>query len=527
MPREAPHAAIWLRTRHERNGPRIRSTLDGGIQAQTQEIAQLHAADLRRRKIYGGAIVVVDHRTREVRALVGSLDFDDKEHGGQIPMFDRRRSPGSTLKPLLYALAIDRGLALPGFLVPDVPMLYGTYRPRNFDNKFSGLVTLEDALSRSLNIPFVELLRQLGVETFLGELARLGVTNARAEPGYFGLSLIVGSIELTPLELASMYATIAQDGVYVPLRLVERPQPPGTSIFGTGAAHLARDALAIKDRPDFPRRRDLTKLPPAIHWKTGTSFGFRDAWAIGSGPTYTAVVWTGNTNNKASADLVGSEAAGPVLFDVLESLADRRAPSPAPTAPDDLVHVEVCAYSGHVPTHACDHRVTVLAPQRAVPTTPCPYHQSYEVDVETSHAVLPACRTDGRVYARKSFTVLPSSVTAWLAAQERAIPEGPVFADGCTPDIGGGPPIISSPPEGQVVTLIPGMPADNQRVPLAASTRAATLSWFVDGAHVGTAPSNERVYWTPTVGEHDIVVADERGRKGRRTIEVKPRLPGT
>ncbi len=496
MPRETPHAAFYLRLKYPGEA-RIRTTLDKGLTRLVSKQVQLRAIELRTKGIYNGAVVVVDHQTREVVALVGSLDWNDARHGGQIPMFARPRSPGSTLKPLLYALAIDRGLALPEYLVPDVPSQYGTYRPKNYDGDWSGLVRLQDALARSLNQPFIDLLQQLGVEPFVAELQRLGVSPARAKPGDYGLSLIVGGIEVTPLELAGIYATLAEGGTYLPLRLV----PPGhadggssspragTPIFGAGAAYLTRQALSLRDRPDFPNRRDIA-IPPDIHWKTGTSFGFRDAWAVGSGPTYTAVVWTGNVDNRPSTDLVGSEAAGPLLFDVLESVDHTQL---AQEKPDDLVEVEVCAYSGHIPTDACTDRVKVLAPVHAVPTAPCPYHVT----------------CDGKPY-----TVLPSAVTAWLTARNRALPETPP----CTTDAG--PPQILTPAEGQVVTLLPGVPAKSQVVPLSASTRATILTWFVDGALVGTTPSAQRLYWTPAPGKHDVVVSDEVGRKTHRTLLV-------
>jgi len=520
MPRDAPHAAFSLRARN-RDQTRIRSTLDAGAQALVEREVGLRAPELHRKGIYSGAIVVVDHRTREVVALAGSLDFADTTHGGQIAMFERARSPGSTLKPLLYAMAIDRGLALPGYLVSDVPSQYGTYRPRNFDGDWAGLVTLKEALSRSLNLPFIDLLARIGVEHFIAELERMGVSVSRAVPGQYGLSLILGGIELTPLEIAGLYATLAEDGMYRPLRLVDTdPIMPDAPIFGAGAAYLTKQTLSQRDRPDFPRRRDVQGLPAEIHWKTGTSFGFRDAWAVGSGPVYTTVVWTGNVDMKPSTELVGSEAAGPMLFDVLEGLADRSRVAPPATPPDDLTEIEVCAYSGHIPTDACDHRVKVLARTHAVPTTPCPYHQAYDVDRDTGVAALPACRVPGHTYERKSFVVLPSSVKAWLAERHRAAPDAPVFGEGCTAEVSTAP-IMVSPSEGQVVTLIPGVPTKNQPVPLAATTRSATISWFIDGALVGTTPSTERIYWTPTPGKHDVVVSDDTGRKARRVLDVQ------
>jgi penicillin-binding protein 1C len=519
MPREAPHAAIALHRRYP-GQVHLRSTLDAGAQALAEREVRMRAGELRAKGIHGGAIVVVDHRTREVVALVGSLDFGDAGHGGQIAMFERPRSPGSTLKPLLYALAIDRGLVLPEYLVADVPAQYGTYRPRNFDGDWAGLVTLRDALSRSLNLPFIDLLDELGVESFVGELGRMGVAPARAAPGQYGLSMIVGGIELTPLELAAIYATLAEDGAYQPLRLaaadrVRAAQP----MFGAGAAWLTRQALSLRDRPDFPRRRDVAGVPPAIHWKTGTSFGFRDAWAVGSGPAYTAVVWTGNVDNRPSAELVGSEAAGPLLFDVLEGLA-RRAPAPPAAPPDDLTDVEVCAYSGHLPTDACTERITVRAPLHAVPTAPCPFHRAYEVDRASGRAVLPACRKPDHGYDRKSFLVLPSAITAWLAGRHRSAPEAPVFDDDCA-ELTGAPPVMITPGDGQTLTLIPGVPPDHQLVPLSASSPAARLTWFVDGALVGAAPSSERVTWIPVAGRHEIVVTDDAGRKARRLLRVE------
>jgi penicillin-binding protein 1C len=350
----------------------------------------------------------------------------------------------------------------------------------------------------------------------------MGVAAERAVPGQYGLSMVVGGIEITPLELAGMYATLAEDGLSRPLRLAASdPVAAGQSAFGKGAAFLTRQALAKKDRPDFPHRRDVNGVPAEIHWKTGTSFGFRDAWAVGSGPAFTAVVWTGNVDQKPSTELVGSEAAGPLLFDVLEGVANRSHVHGIPTQPDDLVEVEVCAYSGHVPTEACDHRIHVLAPVHAVPTAPCPYHQQLEVEVATGRAVLPACKRTGTDYVRRSFVVLPSAVTAWLTGRERAIPEAPVFADGCEAATGGAAPVIVTPGEGQTVTLIPGVPTKAQEVPLSASSRAAQLTWFVDGALVATAAASARVYWTPSPGKHELVVSDDAGRKARRVLDVR------
>jgi penicillin-binding protein 1C len=518
MPRRAPHAAGWLRRRGPGQGT-IRATLDAGAQRTTEEIVRLHAGDLRRRGIHNAAVVVVEHATRDVVALVGNLDFADDAHGGQIAMFDRPRSPGSTLKPFLYALAIDRGLASPAHLVADVPQSYGTYRPRNFDETWNGLVTMREALARSLNLPFVDLLARFGVEPFLAELARAGVRSPRQVPGHYGLSLVAGGIEATPLEIAGLYATLAAGGRHRPLRFTAGDaRAPEVTVLGEGAAYLTRQALATRDRPDFPSRRRLTGAPAEIHWKTGTSFGLRDAWAVGSGPRHTVAVWTGNVDNAASAELVGSEAAGPLLFDVLEALADRsRIARPEAPAPD-LAWIEVCAHSGHLPGPACGRRARTLAPVSAVPAATCPYHVTHEVDVATGLAVTPGCRGEGPTEAR-SFVVYPSGVRRWMADNGRALPEAPSFPAGCEP--GGRGVEIVRPAGGQVVVLIPGLAAAEQEIALEAETSAEEISWFIDGELLRTAPARQRVFWTPTPGRHELVAIADGGGKARRVVEVR------
>lgn len=527
FPREAPHAAAWLRARHP-SERRLRTTLDAGTQRLAERVLRDASAELGARGIHNGAAVVVEHERAEVRALVGGFDFFDARHGGQIAAFATPRSPGSTLKPLLYAMGIDRGLVGPEQLVADIPTTYGGYAPRNFDGRFQGLVRLEDALSQSLNLPFVRLLEHLGVERFLGTLRLLGVDSLVPEPGHYGLSAAVGALEMTPLELAGVYVALARDGRTRSLKVLEEGRRPeeAREVFSPGAAWLTRRALSLKDRPDFPARRRLTGLPPRVHWKTGTSFGHRDAWAVGSGPRHTAVVWLGNLDNAPSVHLVGAEAAGPVLFDVLEAVGPRgRAALEDPDAvpPADLMQVEVCAYSGHLATDACAERRHVYARRTSVPTEPCPYHQRVEVDVATGLAVGPQCRA-GREVESRVYLSWPASIRRFLGEQHRRLPEPPAPAPGCEPGGAEAAPRIVSPPEGQVALLIPGVAPEQQEVPLEAeAAHARELTWFVDGTYLGRAKADERLWWTPRAGTHEILVTDDRGQSARRTLVVRER----
>ncbi|HZH02581.1 MAG TPA: penicillin-binding protein 1C, partial [Myxococcaceae bacterium] len=407
FPRRAPHLAAWL-TAQEPGRAVLPTTLDSGLQGTAERVMALARAGATAQGIHNGAALLVDHATSEVRAAVGNFDFGDSEHGGQIVGFQTPRSPGSALKPLLYAMAIESGLAGPDFLVHDVPTLYGTYAPKNFDGQFSGLVRLEEALSRSLNLPFVNLLQRIGVPSFVAQLERMGVSSLQRESGWYGLSMAVGGLEVTPAEVAALYAVLAQGGRTRPLRwLSDAQRPERVAVLSPGAAWLTRQALGLKDRPDFPARRDWTQSPPHIHWKTGTSYGHRDAWAVGSGPDYTALVWMGNFDNAASLALVGAEATGPVMFDLLEAVADRAHLYRGDPPPADLIAVEVCATSGHRPGPACPVRQPSLALRSQVPTEPCPYHAALDVDVRTGEALTPACR-GGRAYETRSFTVWPT-----------------------------------------------------------------------------------------------------------------------
>jgi len=523
MPRHAPHAAGWLRRRLP-GRIRIETTLHRGAQRTAENLLAEVRGEMAGRGIHNGAAVLLDHREGEIRALVGNVDFWDGEHGGQIVGFDVPRSPGSALKPFLYALALDRGVALPEHLVPDVPVAYGAYAPRNYDGSFSGLVRLEEALSRSLNVPFVRLLESVGLESFIGLLRECGAAHLRDDPGYYGLSAAIGSVEITPLELAGLYAALAEGGTWRRPVILRDEEAPGSRMFSKGAAYLTRRALARKDRPDFPQRRRFSGVPNRIHWKTGTSYGYRDAWAAGSGSRHTAAVWFGNFDNASCVDLVGSEAAAPVLFDLLEAVADRSAP-PLPDAPSgDLKGITVCSYSGRLPGPACPDTSRVLALREHVPTETCPYHVAVDVDLETGMALAPGCRGD-RPYETHTFITWPPGIRNWLDDGHRNLPSPPRLFPGCGTPPPQAPPRIVSPPAGQTLVLLSGVDRKRQEIPLQAETEdpRALLSWFIDGEYQGTVAAHEKIWWTPEPGVREFVVMDHSGLSSRCVLEVRER----
>lgn len=526
FPKQAPHAAFWLKA--QRPGETdLRTTLDAGIQSMTERVARAAAHAAMDQGVKNNAVVVVDNETAELRALVGGFDFWQGKDGAQIIAFDVPRSPGSALKPFLYAHAIDRGLALPEHLVEDVPRNFSGYSPRNMDGRFNGLVELEHALAQSLNIPFVNLLERVGLERFLGVLGYGGVKASSLPPGKLGLSAAIGGIEVTALELAGLYTALARDGEYRPLVAFAGDadrRADALAIFGRGASFLTRRALRIRDRPDFPRRRDATKLPASVFWKTGTSFGHKDAWAVGGTNQHTAAVWFGNLNYAPSFALVGSDMAAPLLFNVLESLTPASEPVEPDLAPEDLMAVEVCAYSGHLPGPGCLHKHAVLAPRSAVPTTSCSFHIALEVDTASGLAVAPMCRA-GKTLETKRFMIWPSSVKRYLSDAHRTLPEPPAYHPSCAVVNQRAKLSISSPKPNHVVLLIPGVPADKQEVPFEAETDSlsGTLNWFVNGEFLGAHPATSRVWWAPKAGEFDVVVTDGQGLLASRKVTVRHR----
>lgn len=520
FPRQIPHMAAWL-LQHAPRSMRYKTHLNAGMQQTTERMLEAHRDALQRQGIFNAVILVVEHASSKVQASVGNMDFLDKEHAGQVVGFDVPRSPGSTLKPLLYAQALDVGLILPDFLVPDAPVEFGSYQPHNYDKNYSGLVRMEDALSRSLNIPFVQLLNRFGTQRFLVSLKRMNAYGLHADLGQYGLSAMVGGMELTPLELVGFYATLARDGVHRPLQMFAADAgdaPIDQVLWSKAASYFTKMALSKKDRPDFPIRRSVTPFSSAIYWKTGTSFAHRDAWAIGSNATHTVLVWLGNFNNRSSSFLVGSDAAGPVLFDILEAIA---APWHPALPSDQLKTISVCAYSGYPAAPACPHKTQTQAIAAQLPLETCPYHVQWNIQKKTGRAVAAHCVAAGRTVP-KTFLVYPPSVRRWFKEKGYPLSPLPTFVSGCVPTYAGKPPVMVFPAVGQMVILIPGLPLRNQMVALAAdSARSANLHWFVDGRSLGTHPSEDRVYWEPSPGEHLISTVDDFGQSTQRSLKVQ------
>jgi penicillin-binding protein 1C len=519
LPREAPHAASWLRADATALGAPLRTTIERGAQLGAERLVRARRAELARAGVHNASVVVVDHATGAVRALVGNLDWSDADHSGQMIAFDTPRSTGSLLKPAILALAMEEGLAHPAAMVPDVPAPRAGWNPRNYDGDYNGLVSLGEALTRSLNVPFVDLAERLGPSDVLDALRSSHFEHLVSRPGHYGLGLAIGGVEATALEIAGLYTAFSSGGVVRrPRVLADAPPEEGARLMSPAAAYLVREELR-RERPDAPyRARTRHGARGSIYWKTGTSNGHHDAWSAGGSNDLTAVVWLGNLSRDSSEALVGARVAAPLMFDVLEALSHARAPAP-PRPEADLKPLEVCQDTGHA-CGLCEKTRSVDVPVHAVPVDTCRYHVEVEVEVASGLAVRPSCR-QGRATRQQVAMRFPSRVRRWLDARRFAVSPEPEWAPGCAPPEAARPPRIEAPPPSRQVLLIPGVPADRQRVMLRASSPASgALSWFVDGAHVGDTRPGEDAWWVPVVGTHEVTVVDSGGRSASREVVV-------
>ncbi len=519
FPRRSMHVAGWLLRLYPAN--KIKSTIRREHQSIAESVLLSYRDELKHMGIYNASVIVVDNENGNVTAAVGNFDFWDKQNEGQVVGFNAPRSPGSAMKPFIYAMAIDRGMVLPGYMVADVPTNYRGYDPINYDGKFHGLITLRDALANSYNVPFVNLLHKIGLENYLNFLRKTGITTINDEPDYYGLSVAVGGLEVTLAELTNIYAMLARGGEYIPLRWTRNAEAARKSMLAPGAAYLTRKTLELRDRPDFPERTESVPSGKRIFWKTGTSAHHKDAWSIGATRRYTAGVWVGNFDGTPSRRLVGALRAGPILFDILQNMPHGTRGDFSDKPPADLIPVEVCAWSGRIAGEHCPHRKTVPAIRTSIPTRKCPYHVEYPVDADTGHRLNPSC-TEGRRVVMKSFLVLPASVRRWASDEKLDAAAPPPLSKSCRKVTSEGELKILTPKRDTVFLLVPGIKSAKQRIPLKveAGANIGELFWFVDDHYFASGPPHRRVWLEPEPGEHKIRVMDISGSSDSVVFKV-------
>lgn len=518
VPREAPHLARRLfaaKSAADRasSGVPLRCALDAGRQRGVEQAVNDYVERKREVGITNACALLVHAPSREVLAYVGSSRFLDSSIQGQVDGVQARRSPGSALKPFIYALAMDQGLIHPHTLLRDGRMAFGSYNPENFDRNFAGPISAGDALYHSRNIPAVALAQRLDAPGLYGFLKEAGV--ALPQPAeYYGLSLPLGGGEVSMEELAELYALMASDGTARRLNYFKAQQTTETKPLLTDEArYLTREMLRT-------REGEMIMDDPSVTWKTGTSHGFRDAWAAGMRGEYVLVVWIGNFNGKANPAFIARECAAPLLFETFRHL---RLPMKRAAPPAGVVQVELCAVSGQLPTPHCQHRVQGGFIPGVSPITPCDIHREVLIDTTTG---LRVARDDGkRPLKHEVFEFWPPDLLEMfkLAGVPRKTPP-PLEANAeslAAADAGAMPKIVS--PRAALVYTLQASDAARQTIPLRADTAPGVnrVFWFAGSRFLGASDPATPLMWTAAAGKWQVHVLDDQGRSAAVDVRVE------
>ncbi|MEO8670596.1 MAG: penicillin-binding protein 1C [Tahibacter sp.] len=524
LPFGAPHAVDQVLAEQRETGrfaAHLETSIDLSLQTTVER--QLHASVQRSRErgLRNAAALLIDTRDMGVKALVGSADYFDAGIAGQVNGTDAKRSPGSTLKPFIYALGIDQGVLHPRTVLRDVPTSFGPFTPENFDGRFLGPVTATEALIRSRNIPAVWVASQLANPNLYDFLKSAGISRMAGERHY-GLALVLGGGEVTMQELGGLYAMLANRGVLRPLRFrADDATVDGVRLLSEEASFMTLDMLRQNPRPDDATTAQPTRLP--VYWKTGTSWGFRDAWTAGVFGPYVLVVWIGNFDGAGNPALIGVEAAAPLFFGIVDAIQaqDPGLREPAWTLPAHVRKVDVCLASGDLPNAWCPQRGSTWFIPGKSPIRVSTVHRPVLIDTRSG---LAACPPFDEKYTRTEvYEYWPSDLSrvfAQAGLPRRRPPATPDCVSGV--EISGAPPQITSPLRGAAYTLRTRHEAE-QRVALNATVDASARAvyWFVDDAYVGSSAPGETLFWQPqNAGTHTARVVDDRGRGDSRELRV-------
>ncbi|MDO8787919.1 MAG: penicillin-binding protein 1C [Sulfuritalea sp.] len=526
LPFLAPHFVDGVLARRS-PGAELRTTLDLGLQRLLERHLRAYVERNRRLGVRNAAALLVDSRDMGIKAAVGSADFFDADISGQVSALSARRSPGSTLKPFIYALALDQGLIHPLTVLKDSRQSFGGYTPENFDGRFAGPITATEALNRSRNLPAIALAARLDNPGLHGFLKAAGIARLGAE-SHYGLALVLGGAELSMEELVQLYALLANRGELRALRALEADaQAPGPRLLSAEASFLALDMLRQNPRPDAaPAAATGTSSTLPVAWKTGTSYGFRDAWTVGVFGPYVLAVWLGNFDNAANPVFVGVQLAAPLFFELVDSIRVARPALPPAqgTPPANLARVDVCAASGDLPNADCPQLAQTWFIPGKSPIRVSTLHRKLTIDKATGLAACPPY-LPGRT-REEVFEFWPSDMLALFdqAGLPRRAP--PPRAANCTTgdeaNAGGAAPRITSPLRGVVYTQRLSRP-EEQAIALQATVDAgvARLYWFAGEKYLGTAPRGRSLAWLPPGPGHYVLRAvDDAGRADTREVAV-------
>jgi len=543
LPQYAPHLLDRFRKEYaslQKENPAlttgIQTTIDGKLQQQVNRLVKMHHEQLKGSQVNNTAAMVMDTRTGNILAYVGNIyEPEDVSLESHVDVLASPRSPGSTLKPLLYASLLTEGSLLQTQLIPDIPTQIGGYTPRNFDLGFDGAVPAARALSRSLNIPAVKMLQQYKYQRFYNVLQQCGFTTLTQPAGFYGMSLILGGCEVTPFELAGVYSSMARmylhqrknkgawnSGDWFMPKYIQKQAVQGkvngmSALFDYPSVWNTFNAMNEVMRPGEEGLWNLFSSSQKIAWKTGTSFGFRDGWAIGITPKYCVVVWMGNTDGEGRPGLTGITTAAPLLFDIFRLL-----PVSAwfETPADGFVYMPVCRSSGFKAGMDCAAADTILVSRSAANAPACPYCRIIHLDKTGMYRVNETCESPANMKHRSWF-VLPPTIEYYYQAKHPEYRLLPPLQAGCGTEAANTLDIIY-PDEGAKIYIPLEITGERGNVVFKAThvNSGEKIFWHLDDLFAGTTDRFHQLSLNPSPGKHTLTIVDRNGNSVRRSFEI-------
>jgi len=533
LPQITPHLVNKLMSQGHK-GERITTSIDKEMQEQVVKILNRHHERLALNQVYNAACLVINVNTGEVIVYAGNVENENKEHGSDVDIITAPRSTGSILKPLLYASMLNDGIITPKMLVPDVPTHISGYNPKNYNQKYDGAVPANRALARSLNVPAIKMLQQYGIAKFHYQLKKLGLTTLQFPSSHYGLALILGGAEASLWDLCSVYASMARNlnqypdyngevnskPYYIHKSVLDKTKSAEVTepLLNPAAAWFTFQAMLDVSRPEDESSWQNFSSTSKIAWKTGTSFGFRDAWAIGVNPKYVVGVWVGNADGEGRPGLVGIEAAAPILFDVFSRLPKSewfRTPY------DDMEKIPVCKLSGHRASEICTEIDTTWIPANCSETPVCPFHQLVHLDKTEKFQVDSDCE-NAEEMVHRSWFVLPPVMEYYYKGKNPSYKPLPEFRSDCKSVTEENSMEILYPKKGSKVRVPITLDGEKGKIIFEATHRdkGATLFWHLDDLFIGSTMDIHQLEYVPLSGKHKLTVIDDKGKTLSVNFEV-------
>jgi penicillin-binding protein 1C len=517
-PKLAPQYAYRLKTSYPAM-PIIRTHLDYKNQLKVQNLAKNYVARLYNRNIKNAAVLVIDNSTNSVVCYVGSSDFFNKDDAGQVDGVQAIRSPGSTLKPILYGMAFDKGMITPQMKITDVPVSYGGYEPQNYDLKYNGSVTVEFALINSLNIPAVKLLQEIKTENFVRTLKKMGFNQIKKDEKKLGLSLILGGCGVSLEQLTKMFHSFANGGLYTELNwLAKDSEKGGFQVISKESSYMLTEILSKVKRPDLPLEWQNSAALPRVAWKTGTSYGRKDAWSIGYNNKYTIGVWVGNFSAEGVQELSGSSVAAPLLFEIFNTL-DYRSEAEWYSVPENIDFRLVCAESGLPYNEFCKDVISDAYIPSVSPNKLCDHLRMCYIAPDSSISYCKTCLPESGYIQAWYPNILPEIITLYESQQVKYL-KVPPHNPSCERVYAQNAPEITSP-----MYLVEYFVDKTDTTEIMLTCNAAIdvdkVFWYVnDKLYKSVAPS-QKIFFKPPEGKVKISCTDDKGRNTNTYITVK------